>query len=302
MTVDVEDYFHVEAFASDVPTEHWDSYTPRVERNVYRILDLFSKYDVKGTFFVLGWVADKFPHLSRKIASAGHEIGCHGYAHRRLHHMSPSQFRQDLRRATGLLADQVGGPIRCFRAPSFSIVRETTWAFDVLLEEGYSYDSSIFPVRHDLYGIPEADRFPHWRRSQDTGSIFEFPPSTFSYRGVNVGAGGGGYLRWAPYGVTHWALRHINMIDGQPALVYFHPWEIDPDQPRLRAGLKSTLRHYTNLSTMERKIERLLQDFRFGCLSEVCDELEAYHSAEPLTPAAQPALGSMRVKASRSGA
>src|ERR1051325_8347465 len=156
MTVDVEDYFHVEAFASDVRTEHWDSYTPRVERNVNRILELFSKYNVKATFFVLGWVANKFPHLSRKVAGAGHEIGYHGYAHRRLHHMSPSQFRQDLRRATELLPDQVGRPIRCFRAPSFSIVRETTWAIDVLLEEGYSYDSSIFPVRHDLYGIPEA--------------------------------------------------------------------------------------------------------------------------------------------------
>src|SRR5262249_18775407 len=158
-------------------------------------------------------------------------------------------------------ADQVGEPIRCFRAPSFSIVQETLWAFDILCEEGYLFDSSIFPVKHDLYGIPQAKRFPHWRTTLQGCGIFEFPPSTLSWRNFNVGTGGGGYVRWVPYGVTHLALRRINEIDGQPAMVYFHPWEIDPDQPGLRAGLRSTLRHYTNLSTMEGKIERLLQNF-----------------------------------------
>src|SRR5262245_48791037 len=172
MSVDVEDYFHVEAFASRIPVEEWHSYTPRVERNVGRILDLFGKYQLKATFFVLGWVAQKFPHLSREIAAAGHEIGCHGHAHRRLHIMTPEQFLQDLRKATALLADQVGRPIQSFRAPSFSIVRETLWAYEILSEEGYVFDSSIFPVRHDLYGIPEAERFPHWATSAPNSAVF----------------------------------------------------------------------------------------------------------------------------------
>jgi len=270
MSVDVEDYFHVEAFASAIPSTEWHSYIPRVEGNVARILDLFAKYEVRATFFVLGWVAEKFPHLSRNIAAAGHEIGCHGYAHRRLHTMTPRQFQQDLRKATALLSDQVGESIRSFRAPSFSIVRKTLWAYDILSEEGYSYDSSVFPVRHDLYGIPDAQRFPHWTISDRNARIFEFPPSTLSYGGVSVGIGGGGYLRWLPYRITYWALCHINHAERQPAAVYFHPWEIDPDQPRIRVGMKSRLRHYTNLSTTEGKIERLLQDFQFGTLSEVC--------------------------------
>ena len=270
MSVDVEDYFHVEAFAADIPSTKWHSYIPRVERNVVRILDLFAEYEVRATFFVLGWVAEKFPHLARKIAAAGHEIGCHGYAHKRLHTMTPRQFQQDLQKATALLSDQVGESIRSFRAPSFSIVQTTLWAYNILSEEGYLYDSSVFPVRHDLYGIPDAQRFPHWTTSDRNAHIFEFPPSTLSYGGVNVGVGGGGYLRWFPYRITYWALRHINHAERQPAAVYFHPWEIDPDQPRLRVGMKPRLRHYTNLSTTEGKIERLLQDFQFGTLSEVC--------------------------------
>jgi polysaccharide deacetylase family protein (PEP-CTERM system associated) len=270
MSVDVEDYFHVEAFASNILAEEWHSYPPRVDRNVSRILELFAKYRVRATFFLLGWVAEKFPHLSQEIAAAGHEIGCHGYAHRRLHTMTPGQFQQDLRRATALLSDQAGRPIRSFRAPSFSIVRATLWAYDILSEEGYSFDSSVFPVRHDLYGIPDAKRFPHWTTLHQNAGIFEFPLSTLSYHGVNVGVGGGGYLRWIPYGITYWALRRINLEEHQPVAVYFHPWEIDPDQPRLRAGIKSRLRHYTNLSTTEGKIERLLHDFQFSTLSEVC--------------------------------
>jgi polysaccharide deacetylase family protein (PEP-CTERM system associated) len=281
MSVDVEDYFHVEAFASEIRPEHWDSYTPRVNRNVRRILELFARHHVRATFFILGWVAERFPHLSREIAAAGHEIGSHGYAHRRLHTMTPTQVNPDLHRATAILTDQIGRSVKCFRAPSFSIVRDTLWAFEVLSDEGYEFDSSVFPVRHDLYGIPEAERFPHWAATQQSARIFEFPLSTVSCRGLNIGIGGGGYVRWIPYGVTRWALRRINEFDRQPAIVYFHPWEIDPDQPRIRAGMRSTLRHYTNLSTMERKIERLLQDFKFGTLSDICLQ-HKNHSKAPL--------------------
>ena len=269
LTVDVEDYFHVEAFASHIRYEQWDSFTPRVEGNVKRVLELFARHGATGTFFVLGWVARKFPRIVREIVNAGHEIGSHGYKHRRLHNMSPEEFRRDTRDATAVLTDQSQRPIRCYRAPSFSIVKSTMWAFEILGEEGILLDSSIFPVRHDLYGVPDAPRFPSWYVSKNNYRIFEFPLSTIRYWDQNIGIGGGGYLRLIPYGFTHWAIRHINQLQ-EPAIVYFHPWEIDPDQPHIRSRRRSVLRQYTNLSTMEGKIERLLQDFRFGSLSEVC--------------------------------
>jgi polysaccharide deacetylase family protein (PEP-CTERM system associated) len=281
LSVDVEDYFHVEAFASQIRYEQWDSFTPRIEHNVRCILELFAKHGARGTFFVLGWVAKKFPRLVQEIASAGHEIGSHGYKHKRLHILTPAEFRRDIQDANSILSDQVQRHIRCYRAPSFSIVRNTMWAFDVLADEGISLDSSIFPVKHDLYGVPEAKRFPFWQVSIDGRLIFEFPPSTVRWWGRNIGVGGGGYLRLLPYGVTHWALRHINEAQGQPAMVYFHPWEIDPDQPHFRAARRSILRHYTNLSTMQGKIERLLQDFRFASLSDVCNRHEAYLDGHP---------------------
>src|SRR5262245_36138683 len=285
LTVDVEDYFHVEAFASHISFDHWDSYKPRVERNVMRVLEIFGKHRVRATFFVLGWVAEKFPGLSRHIAAAGHEIGCHGYGHKRLQQMTPAQFRADLARATDVLTHQVGRPVRSYRAPSFSIVRETDWAFEILAEKGYAFDSSVFPVRHDLYGVPDAPRFPYWQTSP-SGTLFEFPPSTIRYWSNNCGVGGGGYFRLVPYGLTHWAVRRINRVEGQPAMVYFHPWEIDPEQPGLRSSLRSTMRHYTNLSTMEGKIERLLQDFRFTTLSEACVEHKAFLAEPELSRAA----------------
>jgi polysaccharide deacetylase family protein (PEP-CTERM system associated) len=269
LSVDVEDYFQVEAFASQVRYDQWDSFTPRVEQNVARILELFDTYGAKGTFFVLGWIAERFPKLVRKIAAAGHEIGCHSYAHKRLNNLTPDEFRLDLRRAAFVLQDQVQKPITCFRAPSFSIVQSTMWAFEILAEEGFAIDSSVFPVRHDLYGVPDANRLCYW---QDTpgGPILEFPPSTLRFRNNNWAVAGGGYLRLFPYGLTHWAIRQINEVDRHPAMVYFHPWEIDPGQPHIRAGHRSTLRHYVNLSTMEQKIEHLLQDFRFTTLSDGC--------------------------------
>jgi polysaccharide deacetylase family protein (PEP-CTERM system associated) len=276
LTVDVEDYFQVEAFASHISYEHWDSFTPRVERNVKRILDLFAQHDCRATFFVLGWVARKFPKLVQEIAKGGHEIASHGYRHQRLHILTPDEFRRDIKQAKAVLTDQIGRPIQCYRAPSFSITRATLWAFDILVEEGISFDSSVFPVRHDLYGYPDAKRFPSWYVLKNGERLFEFPPSTIRCSGQNIGVGGGGYLRFTPYAITRWALKRLNQVLQQPAMVYFHPWEIDPGQPRIRARGRSILRHYTNLSIMESKIERLLQDFRFGSLSEVCNRHEAY--------------------------
>jgi polysaccharide deacetylase family protein (PEP-CTERM system associated) len=293
LTVDVEDYFHVEAFAEHIPQEQWLLHESRVERNVTQILELFARYKVQATFFMLGWVAEKFPGLSRRIAAAGHEIGCHGFAHQRLQRLTPDQFRLDVRKATRCLQDQIQQPIRCYRAPSFSIVKSTLWAFDILAEEGFTIDSSIFPVRHDLYGIPDGQRFPHLQKTLSGNSIFEFPPSTIRYGNTNWGIAGGGYLRFIPYEVTLRALRHINGVESQPAMIYFHPWEIDPDQPRIHAGLRSRVRHYTNLAGTLRKIERLLQDFQFTTLSNVCARYNAYQSVKPkhLTAARSVASG-----------
>jgi len=276
LTVDVEDFFHVEALASTISTSDWESISPRVETNVHRILDLLAAAGVHGTFFVLGWVARKFPDLVRDIAAAGHEIGSHGYDHQRIHGLSRDQFREDIRVSRDLLADQAQGPIIAYRAPSFSIVAQTLWGLDILIEEGFAIDSSIFPVRHDFYGIPGAERFPHWRRAPSGGSIFEFPPSTIHFMGNDLGVGGGGYLRLLPYRWTRWGLKQINQKEQQPAMVYFHPWEIDPDQPHYRVPMRSRIRHYTNLSRMEGKIRRLLRDFRFDTVSNVCANLEVY--------------------------
>jgi polysaccharide deacetylase family protein (PEP-CTERM system associated) len=210
------------------------------------------------------------PPLVRKIADSGHEIGCHGYAHQHIRRQTPEQFRQDVRRARQFLMDQSQQPVICYRAPSFSITEATLWALDVLIEEGFTIDSSIFPIRHDLYGIPDAERFPHRR-----GGLIEFPPTTIRRFNCNFGAAGGGYLRLLPYRFTRWAIRQINEKEKQPAMVYFHPWEIDPRQPRIAAPMKSRLRHYTNLDSMQKKIERLLQDFKFSTVSDVCKSKNA---------------------------
>ena len=264
LTVDVEDYFHVEAFASSISSEDWPGHELRVENNVERILELFSRRQVKATFFILGWVAEKTPGLAGRIAAAGHEIGCHGYAHRHIRRQSPDEFREDVRRARGILMDQTGQAVQCYRAPSFSVTNNTLWALDILTEEGFTIDSSIFPAQHDLYGIADAPRFPHKRNG-----LIEFPPSTIRMSKISVGVAGGGYLRLFPYWITHRAIRHINETERQPVMVYFHPWEIDPGQPRIAAPLKSRLRHYTNLGKMAGKLERLLEDFRFSTVTDV---------------------------------
>ena len=268
LTIDVEDYFHVQAFAGVILPDHWERYPQRVERNTYRLLELLQRSGTRATFFILGWVAERCPKLIRDIFNAGHEIGSHGYGHQMITCGDRKQFRNDVCRATAVLEDKTSAKLRCFRAPSYSITAKTLWALEVLGELGFEYDSSIFPVRHDLYGIPDAPRFPHYRLLHTGGRLLEFPPSTVRMCANNLPVGGGGYLRLLPYSFTAWAIRQINLKENQPALVYLHPWEIDPDQPKIPAGWRSRFRHYQNLKTTEAKLTRLLEEFSWAPISE----------------------------------
>jgi polysaccharide deacetylase family protein (PEP-CTERM system associated) len=264
MTVDVEDYFHVSAFARRIDRRDWDSYPLRVGNNTARLLDILSQYDVRATFFTLGWVAERDPALIKRIAAAGHEIACHGYSHELVYRQTPAVFRQETEHAKKILEDLVQMPIAGYRAASYSITAASLWALDVLCELGFTYDSSVFPVRHDRYGIPGARREPHRLRTPAGNSIIEFPLSTIELLRYRLPVSGGGYFRLFPYAVTRAALRHINDREHNPVIFYLHPWEIDPNQPRVEAGWLSRFRHYNNLEKCEARLHRLLKDFRFG--------------------------------------
>lgn len=279
LTVDVEDYFHVQAFAGVISPAQWGQFPLRVEQNTQRLLQLFEKHGVRATFFVLGWVAEHCPGLVRQIASAGHEIGCHGYNHQMIDRRGELEFHEDVHRAKALLEDLCAVPVKCYRAPSYSVTGQTLWALDVLHRTGFEYDSSIFPIVHDHYGIPDAPRFPHYRTLLDGRRILEFPPSTLSIYGANLPIAGGGYFRLLPYGITAWALHQINEKEGQPAMFYIHPWEIDPAQPRIEAPWRSRLRHYQNLHSTEDKLIRLLDEFTWAPLTDVVRE--TMDKAEP---------------------
>jgi polysaccharide deacetylase family protein (PEP-CTERM system associated) len=268
MTIDVEDYFHVSAFDGVVPRSRWDTLESRVCANTERVLEILDEAGVTATFFVLGWVGDRYPDLVRQIAANGHEIASHGYAHRLVYDQSPIAFRQDVRRAKRLLEDVSGVSVNGFRAPSYSITPRSLWALDVLIEEGHRYDASIFPIRHDRYGIPVSA--PHvYRIQRDGGALVEVPASTLRLGTMNLPVGGGGYFRILPYAWTRWGIARINNVDRRPAVFYLHPWELDPGQPRLAAGLLSTYRHYTNLARTEERLRRLLADFTFGPMASV---------------------------------
>jgi polysaccharide deacetylase family protein (PEP-CTERM system associated) len=265
-TVDVEDYFQVSAFEKDIARDQWSQYTSRVVANTHRILDLLACHDVKATFFVLGWVAKRFPQLLRDIHGAGHEIGCHSHEHRLIYNQTPDQFRDDLRRSLGAIQDACEAPITAYRAPSFSITRQSLWALEILAEEGFLIDSSIFPTHHGRYGIPDAEPRFH-RINTSAGPLWEFPPSVVRFCRLNLPVSGGGYFRLYPLSWTVHCLRKINRTK-QPFVFYIHPWEVDPDQPKLKAGSRlSQLRHHVNLSRTYEKLERLLTRFRFGTLS-----------------------------------
>ncbi|MDF2177283.1 DUF3473 domain-containing protein [Aliiglaciecola sp. CAU 1673] len=266
MTVDVEDFFHVSAFDNIIRPQDWQQYEPRVDRNTRRLLDTFARYDIKSTFFVLGWVAELFPELIKEIHRQGHEIASHGYAHRRASEQTPEEFKADVIRSKEHLQDLLGEQILGYRAPSFSIGYSNEWAFEILAELGFVYSSSTYPVKHDLYGTPDWPRFAY-RRKED---ILEIPIPTLKIMGKQVPIGGGGYFRLYPYPVTKHLVNTYLRKERQPYSFYFHPWEIDPDQPRLKqASAKSRFRHYINLQHTQAKLERLLQDFSWSTMKEV---------------------------------
>ena len=267
LTVDVEEYFQVAAFDQTIPRQEWDSRTSRVEMNTGRVLDLFAEQGAKATFFVLGWVAERHPGLVRRIVSEGHELASHGYDHTRVHQFTPEQFRADVTRTKAMLEDLGGVAVRGYRAPSYSINRRNLWALDVLQETGHAYSSSIYPIRHDLYGMPDAPRFPFRLKPE---GILEIPVTTVRLGERNLPCGGGGYFRLLPYPAFRWMLRRVNETDRQAGLFYFHPWEVDPQQPRVYgAPLRSRFRHYLNLETMEARLRRLLSDFSWGRMDAV---------------------------------
>jgi polysaccharide deacetylase family protein (PEP-CTERM system associated) len=269
-TVDVEDYYQVSAFERHVSRDQWDQYESRVEANTQRMLSMLDKHDVKATFFVLGWVGDRYPQLVREIHQAGHEIASHGYWHRLIYKQTPEEFRDDIRLSRQVLEDIIGERVFIYRAPSFSVTEKSYWAIEILIEEGFSIDSSIFPIYHDRYGIPGAKSFPN-QINTSVGSLWEFPPSVVHFAGQNLPVSGGGYFRLFPLFWTIRCLKKLGNFTGQPFIFYVHPWEIDPDQPRLfkNASLKSRFRHYINLGNTLRKLDSLLSNFRFGTVSAV---------------------------------
>ncbi len=287
MSVDVEDYFHVSAFDGIVPRSNWPQMESRVCANTQRLLDIFDEFGVRSTFFVLGWVADQHPQLVRDIAGRGHEIASHGYSHRLVYDQTPAAFRQDVRRAKHLLEDVTGASVGGYRAPSFSVTARSLWALDVLTEEGHWYDASIFPVRHDRYGLPGSPRHPYCVQ-RDGGSIIEIPASTVRVGPMSIPIAGGGYFRILPYAWTRWGIARLNRLEQQAAVFYVHPWEIDPDQPRLAAGWLSRFRHYRNLHKTESRLRVLLTDFKFGTLASLLRSGAEVSTTRQLVPAALP--------------
>lgn len=260
LSVDVEDWFHVGAFERTIRREDWAGLPHRVERNTDKVLDLFAEAGVKATFFTLGWVAERYPRLMQRIAAAGHEVASHGYDHARVFTLSPEEFRADLRRSRALLEDASGQAVKGYRAPSFSIDQRSPWAHAILAEEGYAYSSSVAPIRHDHYGWPQSPRFA-WKPVAGS-PLVELPVTTAVWGKRRLAAGGGGFFRLLPYGFSRWAIGQVNGRDQRPAIIYFHPWEIDTGQPRMKdAPLRSRIRHYTNIPVMADKLRRLTRDF-----------------------------------------
>ena len=268
MSIDVEDYFQVSAFAPHIRREDWDTLPCRVERNVDVILGLLDGADAKATFFTLGWIAERYPQVVRRIVENGHELASHGYGHQRASDLTPAEFREDITRAKHILEDLGGVVIRGYRAPSFSINEKNWWAVEELENAGYAYSSSIYPVRHDHYGMPDAPRFAH--RPNGENGILELPPTTVMLMGRNFPAAGGGWFRLLPYALSRWMLRRVNAQDQAPCMFYFHPWEIDAEQPR-QSGLsaKTHFRHYVNLHRMQGRLRHLLNDFEWDRIDRV---------------------------------
>ncbi len=268
MSVDVEDYFQVSAFEKTISRDDWDRLPCRVEANTDRILALFDEKNVKATFFTLGWVADRYPQLVKRIVASGHELACHGYSHIRVTQQTPDEFREDVIRAKSLLEDLGGTAVNGYRAASYSIGASNLWALEVLEEIGFDYSSSIYPVKHDLYGMPEAPRFAFKPGKED--GLLEVPISTVKFGQKTMPCGGGGYFRFYPYQLSKWMIERVNKKEQQACIFYFHPWEIDPEQPRQKnISAKTRFRHYLNLERMEQRLTQLLDDFQWNTMEAV---------------------------------
>jgi polysaccharide deacetylase family protein (PEP-CTERM system associated) len=292
-TVDVEDYFHVAALSSAIARDSWATRELRVEANTDRLLGILEERRTRATFFVLGWVAERTPSLVRRIAAAGHEVACHGYSHKLVYTQTPAEFREETVRAKGYLEDTLGHSVLGYRAASFSVTRQSLWALDVLIDLGFRYDSSIFPIHHDLYGIPGATPEPHRVTAPSGRTLAEFPMSAASFFGLRVPVSGGGYFRILPYWLTRAGLKQINEHRKRPFAFYLHPWELDPGQPRIKVGAFSRFRHYTNLSRCEARLRRVLGDFAFTSMQEALQQrglLGEAASATRLRPLLGPAL------------
>jgi polysaccharide deacetylase family protein (PEP-CTERM system associated) len=274
LSVDLEDYYHVEAFASKIPRSRWPLFNSRVRQNTNRTLELFAAKRCRATFFALGWVAERDPALIREVADAGHELACHSHLHRPIYRLKPGEFREDLRRSRDAIENASGARIVGFRAPTFSITHESMWALDILAEEGFEYDSSVFPIYHDHYGIPKAPRWIHPKHLPSGHSIWEIPLSTVKIARINVPFAGGGYLRQLPLAFTRWAIDSVHRRERRPIIVYFHPWELDPDQPRLPGNWKSRLRHYRGLSKTAERLNQILSRGTFQPLINLVRALE----------------------------
>lgn len=285
MTVDVEDYFHVAALAQSIDRSQWDSMEYRAEESTRRLLRLFESSQIKATFFVLGWVAKRSPDLIREIHRAGHEVASHGMSHKLVYNQTPAEFESETKDAKALLEDIIGTPVLGYRASTYSITRRSLWALDILHEAGFAYDSSIFPIRHDLYGIPDAPVAPARISTPKGASIVEFPMSTAQMFGLKVPVSGGGYFRLLPYWVTARGLASLNGA-GRPFIFYLHPWEVDPEQPRIKTSWRSRLRHYTNLSRCEARLRRLVSEFSFGPVRQVLQNQRFLTQAPPHSPLA----------------
>ena len=268
LTVDVEDYFHVAALSETIRVEDWVSISPRVVENTRRLLDLFDRHSVKATHFILGWVAERFPELVREIDTRGHEVASHGYSHQLVYEQTPELFHQETKKSKEILEDILGKQVTGYRAASYSITKKSLWALDILSELGFKYDSSIFPIRHDRYGIPDAEPLPHKLKTPKGNQIIEFPLTTSTLFGVKLPAAGGGYFRLYPYMLSKFLLRRVQKRN-KPIVFYLHPWEIDHAQPRVKVSAFSRFRHYNNLDKCEQRLDRLLYDFSFSTMSDV---------------------------------
>lgn len=277
LTIDVEDYFQVASLSKSISVNEWESITPRVVNNSTRLLDLFDEMDVKVTHFVLGWVAERFPDLVKEIHARGHEIASHGYSHQLIYDQSPEVFHAETLKSKSILEDIIGEPVLGYRAASYSITSKSLWALDILVEAGFKYDSSIFPVRHDRYGIPGTPTVPYILTAPSGGKLIEIPLSTYNFLGYTLPVSGGGYFRLYPYYLTKFFLQSLNKT-GKSFVFYLHPWEIDPDQPRVKASWLSEFRHYNNLDKCHNRLHQLINDFSFTTMDKKIHELDLYNT------------------------